>query len=303
VKFAPAGTASQVSTILPPREPITSLENAANLDPPAKAVAAKIRSWLKPGPVKDAVSGTWLGHPLHPLLTDLVIGSLVSANLVDLIAPRSGAKAAERLIAVGIAAAVPTALTGASDWADTELSDETVRRVGAVHAGTNAAAQLIYLASLQARRRGHGARGRLLALIGAGVLGAGGYLGAHLSYVRGVGVNQTVFDEGSPDWTDAVASADLPDGRPHGANAGDTPVLVVRQGERVHAIHDRCSHRGCLLSDGELDGTVITCPCHGSQFDVRDGALVRGPAVVGQPAFQTRENNGRIEVRRAGEKT
>lgn len=289
-----------MSTALQPRTAITALEHATALDPPAKAVAGKVRGLFKPGALKDAISGTWLGHPVHPLLVEFVIGSLVSASLVDAFAPRSGAKAAERLISIGIVAAVPTALTGASDWADTELSDGAVRRVGLVHAGTNVTAQLLYIASLLARRRGHSARGRLLALAGATVLGGGGYLGAHLSYVRGVGVNQTVFDEGSGDWTDVIAGADVPDGQPKHAQADGTPVLVVRQRDGVHAIHDRCSHRGCLLSDGELDGTVITCPCHGSKFDVRDGSLLRGPATVGQPAFETRENNGRIEVRRPG---
>jgi nitrite reductase/ring-hydroxylating ferredoxin subunit/uncharacterized membrane protein len=284
---------------MPATSRIESLEGLTKLDTAAKPLAAKVRDVLKAGPVKDAISGTWLGHPVHPLLTDLVIGSLVSASLVDLLAPRSGAKASERLIAIGLAAAVPTALTGSSDWADTELSDPGVRRVGLVHAGTNTAAQVIYIASLRARRRGCRARGRLLALAGAAVLGGGGYLGAHLSYVRGVGVNQTVFDEGSDEWTDVIASADLSEGQPTSADAEGTPVLLVRQGARVHAIHDRCSHRGCPLSDGELEGTTIVCSCHGSQFDVRNGAVLRGPAIVGQPAFEARENNGRIEVRRA----
>ena len=283
---------------MPARSGIESIEGLSRLDPVAKPLAARIRGVWKAGPLKDAISGTWLGHPLHPLLTDLVIGSFVSASLVDLLAPRSGAKAAERMIMVGLAAAVPTAITGSSDWADTELSDATVRRVGIVHAATNAAAQVIYLASLRSRRRGHKVRGPLLGLAGAAVLGGGGYLGAHLSYVRGVGVNQTVFDEGSEDWTDVMASADLPEGRPQSADADGTPLLLVRQGNRVHALHDRCSHRGCPLSDGRLDGTVIECSCHGSRFDIRDGALVRGPAIVGQPSFETRDTNGRIEARR-----
>jgi nitrite reductase/ring-hydroxylating ferredoxin subunit len=90
------------------------------------------------------------------------------------------------------------------------------------------------------------------------------------------------------------------DGEPTAALAGDTPVLLLRHGDGIHAIHDRCSHRGCLLSDGEVEGHVVTCPCHGSQFDVRDGALVRGPATTGQPALEAREDGGRIAVRLAG---
>ena len=282
----------------PARPTINSLERASMLDAPAQALAGKVREWLSADAVKSAVSGTWLGHPAHPPLTDLVIGSFVSASLLDLVAPRSGARAAQRLISLGIVAATPTALTGFSDWADTELSDEGVRRVGLVHAGTNVSALLLYVASLTARRRGARARGTLLALVGAGVLAVSGHLGGHMAYVRGVGVNQTAFDPGPEDWTSVLSGAELGEGQLHSADAEGTPVVVVRQGGRTYAIHDRCGHRGCLLSDGELDGHVITCSCHGSQFDVRDGTLLRGPATVSQPALDTREADGRVEVRR-----
>lgn len=282
----------------PTRRLIDALERATVLDLPAKALAKQVRRAVSPEKFKAAISGTWLGHPVHPPMTDLVIGSFLSASLLDLLAPRAGAQAARRLIAVGIAAAAPTAVTGFSDWADTELSDEGVRRVGLVHAESNLFALILYSASLLARRRGKRARGTVLALAGAGVLGGSGYLGGHMAYVRGVGVNQTAFDPGPDDWTAVGAGVDLADGKPHPANVGDTPVLLVRRDGRTYAIHDRCGHRGCLLSDGELDGHVITCSCHGSQFDVRDGGLLRGPATVSQPALNAREVNGRIEVRR-----
>ena len=147
------------------------------LDVPAQTLAGKVRQWIPAGKAKDAASGAWLGHPVHPPLTDLVIGSFLSASLLDLLAPRSGARAARRLIAVGIAAGAPAALTGISDWADSELSDEGVRRVGLVQASANISGLLLYAASLIARRRGARIRGALLAITGAGVLGFGGYLG------------------------------------------------------------------------------------------------------------------------------
>ena len=78
----------------------------------------------------------------------------------------------------------------------------------------------------------------------------------------------------------------------------ETPVLLLRTGDRVYALHDRCSHRGCSLSEGEIDGDHVVCACHGSRFDLRDGAVHRGPATSPQPAFQVRERDGRIEVRR-----
>jgi len=277
---------------------IEAVEGAAALDGPGKTIGKTVRNTISPGALKDALSGTWLGHALHPLLTDVVIGSFVSATVLDLIGGEESAKASERLIAVGVAAYGPTALSGVNDWADTEPADERVRRVGLVHATTNATALSLYLASLSARRRGARTRGKLLGLGGATVLMAGGFLGGHLSFAQGVGPDQTVFDPGPEDWTPAADAGALPDGRPTRVVVDDTPVLLLREGESIFAIHDRCSHRGCSLADGKLDGDAIECACHGSRFDRRDGGVLRGPATAPQPAFQTRVQDGRVEVRR-----
>jgi nitrite reductase/ring-hydroxylating ferredoxin subunit len=175
-----------------------------------------------------------------------------------------------------------------------------VRRVGLVHAASNAVALSLYTSSLVARRRGARGRGKLLAAAGTAVMGGAGYLGGHLSFVRGVGPNQTVFDPGPDEWSDAAASGDLTEGEPKSVVVGDTPVLLLRHRTHVHAIHNRCSHRGCLLTDGEVDGETIQCACHGSRFSLSDGSVQRGPATVGQPAYETRESDGRIEIRLAG---
>ena len=269
------------------------------LDSVAKPLAKKVRDVLPGGPVKDALSGTWLGHAVHPLMTDVVIGSFTSATLLDHVGGDECGRARESLIAIGIAAYGPTALTGVNDWADSEPADDGVRRVGLVHAATNSVALSLQIASLAARRRGDSGRGALLGAAGTAVLAAGGYLGGHLSFAKGVGPDQTVFDAGPGDWTPAGAADDLRDGEPVRMVAGDTPVMVVRRGDRLQAIHDRCSHRGCALSDGELDGDVVECACHGSRFALADGALLRGPATAPQPAFEARERDGRIELRRS----
>src|SRR3954469_12447629 len=280
----------------PVKEGVEALESAASLDGPAKAIAKQARKLFPRGPVKDLVSGTWLGHPLHPVLTDVVIGSFTSATLLDLLGGDEDGRAAERLIAVGLSAYGPTAAAGVSDWVDSEYGDERVRRIGLVHAGTNATAFGLYAASLAARRGASRARGKLLALAGAGVLSVGGYLGGHMSFRRGTGVNETAFDEGPSEWT-AVGAGELEDNEPKSVMAGDTPVFLLRHRGHLHAIHDRCSHRGCSLSGGELDGESITCPCHGSRFSVRDGAVERGPATAPQPVFEVREGASGIEVR------
>ena len=282
-----------------PLEPLVgAIEGSDVLDAPAQALGKRVRKFFSSPSLKQALSGTWLGHALHPLLTDLVIGSFTSATLLDLLGGPDAAAASERLIAIGIAAYGPTAATGVTDWADTETADERVRRVGLVHAATNGAALSLYSASLLARRRGARGRGVALGLGGAGVLMTAGYLGGHLSFARGVGVDQTIFDAGPDEWTAAADASLLPEGRPTRVVVDETPVLLLREGERFFAIHDRCSHRGCSLSDGEVQGEAIVCACHGSRFDRRDGSVLQGPAAAPQPAFQVRVSEGRVEIRR-----
>jgi nitrite reductase/ring-hydroxylating ferredoxin subunit len=279
---------------------VDAVESASPLDTPGKQIGKAVRGALSPGALKDALSGTWLGHALHPMLTDVVIGSFLSATMLDLVGGDDDGAAQERLIAIGIAAYGPTALTGVNDWADSEPADPAVRRVGLVHAGTNALALSLYASSLAARRAGSPGRGKLLAGAGAALLGFAGFLGGHMSFRQDVGPNQTAFDPGPDDWTSAIGSDDLPEGEPTAVNVGDTPVLLVRHRKHVHAIHDRCSHRGCSLAGtGSLDGETIECGCHGSRFSLRDGSVERGPATAPQPAFDVREQDGKVEIKLA----
>jgi nitrite reductase/ring-hydroxylating ferredoxin subunit len=281
-----------------PFDPLVSrIESFAALDVPAKAIGRTVRGKLGPGALKDALSGTWLGHALHPLLTDVVIGSFLSATLLDLLGGDEDGRASERLITVGIAAYGPTALTGVNDWADTEPADDGVRRAGLVHAVTNSGALSLYAASLAARRRGARRRGVALGALGASLLGAAGYLGGHLSFAKGVGPDQTSYDPGPADWMPAAEASLVTEHSPTRVVVEDTPVLLFRDGERVFALHDRCSHRGCSLSDGEIEGHEVVCACHGSRFALADGSVRRGPASAPQPAYEVREDAGRIEIR------
>jgi len=293
---------SGTPTAPPPVEPlIDAVEGAEALDAAGQAIGKQVRNAFGPGVVRDALSGTWLGHSLHPLLTDVVIGSWTSASILDFLG-EGDSSAVDKLIGIGIAASAPTALTGTVDWADSEAVDDRVRRMGLVHAASNVTALGLYGASLAARRRGDTGRGKLLGLAGLAVMSVGGFFGGHLSYARGVGVNQTAFDEsGVPDeWTDAIGSDELPAGEAKSVVVGETPVMLVRHDDGLHALHDRCSHRGCSLADmGEVEGEIVTCGCHGSQFDLRDGTLQRGPAATDQPVYEARESGGRVQVRLA----
>jgi nitrite reductase/ring-hydroxylating ferredoxin subunit/uncharacterized membrane protein len=278
---------------------VQRLAGLAVLDGVAGRVGAAARGVVRPGPVRDALSGRALGHALHPLLTDLPIGTWTSASLLDALGGRDSDRAARRLIGVGIAAELPAAATGLLDWADTEPVDDEVRRVGVVHAVSNVAALSLYSASLVARRRGAQGRGRALGLAGAAALGVGGHLGGHLSYAKAVGVDATALGAGLDDWTDAGAADDLLDDVPVCRSVAGVDVLLVRHDGQVLALADRCSHRGGPLHEGSVEDGCVTCPLHGSRFRLSDGSVERGPSPYPQPTFAVRETGGRLEVRQA----
>jgi nitrite reductase/ring-hydroxylating ferredoxin subunit/uncharacterized membrane protein len=271
------------------------LERLAVLDPLADLVQRGVRAAVPPDTVaKDALSGTWLGHPLHPPLTDVVVGSWTSAWILD-VAGKRGRAASELLLGTGIAAALPTAAAGLSDWA--ELRGGT-RRVGLVHALGNTTALTLQILSLRARRRGEHGKGVGLSTLAIATASFSAWLGGHLSFGRGVGVNQTAFEEFPSSWTPVVRDDQLEAGQLLRRDVQGAGVLLVRRHGEIHAIADRCSHRGCSLAEGTLREGAITCKCHGSTFTL-DGRIVTGPATAPQPALETRVREGTIEVRRS----
>lgn len=275
---------------------VDGLGDVQALDRVAGPLSSKVSDLVSATKAKDLLSGSWLGHPVHPMLTDVPIGAWTSSVVLDLVGGRSSRKAADRLIALGLMASVPTAAAGLSDWSD-YLGAE--RRIGLVHAGANMAAIGCFTLSLRARRRGHRARGFSLSLLGMATMTAGGYLGGHLSYARGVNVNRNAWGTGPAEWTDVLAEAELSDDKPMMAEAGETDVLLVRSLGRIYAIADRCGHAGAPLHEGSLDGGCVICPWHGSTFRLDDGGVVHGPATVPQPRFDVRVENGRVMVRAA----
>jgi nitrite reductase/ring-hydroxylating ferredoxin subunit/uncharacterized membrane protein len=264
------------------------------LDPIAKPIADTVGKLIPAGPLKDALSGTWLGHALHPALTDVPIGVWTSAMLLDLLGGEDSAKAAEILVGLGILSSAPTAAAGLADWSDTQADE---RRVGLIHAASNVAALSFFSGSYAARRRGNHRLGVLLGLAGGSVTFVGAYLGGHLSLAQGVGPNQTAYEDGFADWTAIADDGDVSEGRPTRVVMNGTQLVLVRQGERLYALSSRCSHLGGPLQDGEVKGTTITCPWHYSTFDLKDGSVVTGPARSPQPAYDVRTREGRIEVR------
>jgi uncharacterized membrane protein len=181
------------------------LEAAETLDGLGHAAGRTVRRLVPDGAVKDALSGAWLGHPLHPILTDVPIGVWTSSVLLDWTGGKDSQSASDRLILIGLLAAGATAASGWSDWADSEQEHAEVRRSGLVHAAANATAVALMLGSYSARKRGARGRGKLLSLVGSSALGAGGWLGGHLTYTLGVGVKTTAPAEQPPPATPSLA--------------------------------------------------------------------------------------------------
>src|SRR3954464_13051586 len=211
------------------------IERAEQLDGPADALAQGVNTALAPTPVKNALTGTWLGHPVHPLLVAIPIGTWSGVTALDLLGGKKSRDAADFLVGLGLASAVPTVATGLASWSD--LFDED-RRVGLVHAASNAVAAVLVTASLVQRRRGKRGVGRLLHMAAMGALTAGGWLGGHLTYRLGVGVDHTAFEAPADDWTTVARLDELPGGKPHMVQADGVAVLLVRDGEGVNAIAD-----------------------------------------------------------------
>lgn len=167
------------------------LEDATALDAPVRALEPSIRALFGTGTRASVLRGDWLGHAVHPLLTDVVIGTWTSASLLDLFAGHDSSASAQRLIGTGLLAVGPTAWTGWAEWSAAGSRD---KRVGLVHAVTNGLAIGVYAASWFARQQGRHGAGARLALAGAAVSGVGAYLGGHLAAARKVGSRHPVYD-------------------------------------------------------------------------------------------------------------
>lgn len=250
--------------------------------------------------VADLLYGTWLGHPLHPVLTDVAIGGWISALGLDLLEAKNGSRefaaGADAAVALGLVGAVGSAMTGLNDWRwTTDL--ERPRRIGVGHAAMNSTATMLYLTSLLLRRKGARRMGRYTGIAGFGVLMFGAYLGGDLVYGQRIGVDHAVVESPPTGFVPVLPDEQLPEKKPTLANAGDVPVLLVRYEGQIHALLDTCSHLECSLAGGQLQQRSIVCPCHGSRFSLDDGGLLNGPATYPLPQFETRVREGQIEVR------
>jgi nitrite reductase/ring-hydroxylating ferredoxin subunit len=269
---------------------------------PARRV---VNAALRPQAVKDALHGTWLGHSLHPVLVQVPVGSWLSAGLLDAV-PRLR-PAATVLIGTGVAAAVPASLAGAADWSEQEVG---IRRLGALHAVANSAALSLYVGSLVARGRGHGALGRVLSYAGLGIATGSAAVGGHMSYAQSSGASHsaTAARALTSDWIDLGPLDDLPEGRPalRTGKGGSVavPLAAVRRGARVDVFLGACAHLSGPLYEGAVEEVhgreCLVCPWHGSAFDLDSGSPRRGPAANPQVKLEVRMEAGRVMARLPG---
>jgi nitrite reductase/ring-hydroxylating ferredoxin subunit/uncharacterized membrane protein len=284
------------------------IDKQDSLDAASDALQPAVTDLFKAGgeagqAAKNFLHGTWLGHPLHPVLTDIPVGAWTTALALDAIEALSGREefgdAADAAIAVGLVGAVGAAATGITDWSDTEGRG---RKVGLVHGLLNATATTLYATSLVMRRGKARRAGLGLSMLGFLVSGAAAYLGGHLVFEEKIGVDHTAGQQMPNEFTPVMADDELQENHLTRVEVKGVPLLLVRQGGRINALAETCSHLGGPLADGELVDNSVRCPWHGSRFSLEDGSVIDGPATHPQPCLEARVKEGWVEVRLRREK-
>jgi nitrite reductase/ring-hydroxylating ferredoxin subunit/uncharacterized membrane protein len=265
-------------------------------EPLSKAVRG---AYEAAGPVgqhtKNALHGVWLGHPLHPVFTDVPIGAWTTALALD--AASNGDKGMRRAatfaMGVGLTGALGAAVTGLTDWSET---DGRSRRAGLIHGLLNLTATTLFATAFALRRKDSHAGGRKCAWTGYAIAVGAAYLGGDLVYGQRIGV--THADSELPDeFTPAIESAALAENTMVRARAGDVDLMLARQNGHVCALEHSCAHLGGPLSEGTLKDGSVVCPWHGSEFALEDGRVLNGPATHSQPCLAVRERDRHIEAK------
>jgi nitrite reductase/ring-hydroxylating ferredoxin subunit/uncharacterized membrane protein len=242
-------------------------------------------------PLKDFLNGTWLGHPVHAVLTDVPIGALTVSIIADLIGQPL---VADVTMLIGVLGMVASAVTGAADY--TDVQGKAGNRA-TVHSTLMVIALVVYAISLLIRAGDPVSRTLpiVLAIVGYLILSLGAEIGGDLVYLIGTNVNRHAWRGAGAKWVaiDLGGLPDIPEGGPTRLRAGINDLVVVREGDRILALHAQCAHAGGPLPEGTLvGGDRIECPWHGSRFELANGHVARGPAMYDQPAYEVRPKEG-----------
>jgi nitrite reductase/ring-hydroxylating ferredoxin subunit/uncharacterized membrane protein len=249
---------------------------------------------------QDFLNGSWLGHPVHPVLTDVVVGGATIAVVLDLLRYFLGVTGLEDALtwSIGLVtvAGVGAIVTGLTDFKDTATGDE--RNITGFHGVINIIGIVLFALSFFVRLGGAHDSGFWVFLIGYLVISVGAYIGGHVVFKYGYMVNRSAFARGKKagEFTPILAATELPEATPTKASFGATTLVLVRRGDVVSALKETCSHAGGPLAEGTLRGDTIVCPWHQSAFRLSDGAVRHGPATSRQVAYRARVNDGQVEI-------
>lgn len=253
--------------------------------------------------IKNALHGTWLGHPLHPVITDVPVGAWTAALVLDALESISGNRqlraGADVAIGVGLLGAVGSAITGITDWSETEGRG---RKVGVMHGLLNVVSTTLYTTSWVMRKRNRTRQSAVaFSMLGYAVASAAAYLGGHLVFGEQIGVDHTATaDNRKPEkYTPVIADAKLGENQPTRVLAEGVAIVLVKRDGHIFALSDTCPHLGGPLSEGKLVGDAIQCPWHQSELALEDGHVVNGPTTYPARCFDVRVRAGQVEVRAA----
>ena len=250
-------------------------------------------------PIKDLLNGTWLGHPVHSAATDLPIGALTVAIVLELVGQHT---AADIALVVAVVSILGSIATGLADYTDV---DGTARIRATVHATVMLISLVLFVVSLVIRGGNPADRSlpTIFVLLGFATISLGAAIGGDLAFLIGTNVNRHAWRGAGAKWVglDLGDLPDIPEGGPTKAKAGANTLILVRTGDTIRALHETCAHAGGPLAEGTVVDGCIQCPWHGSRFRLENGHVARGPAMYDQPAYEIRraESGSGWEVRRA----
>ncbi len=251
--------------------------------------------------LQDLLHGTWLGHPLHPALTDVPLGAWTAAVVLDAAdsvsrRPDGWRQAAQLAVGIGVLGGVGAALTGLTDWQHTH--DEG-RRSGLVHGLLNSAALGLNTLSWRQRRNGRHTGARHTSALGYCLVLASSYLGGNLVFGHRIGVDHSQQASGPTGFVAVMPEVDLAEDLPHHIDCDGVDIVLIRHTGRIYAVGGQCTHLGAPMSQGWLYRGELVCPWHGSRFNPDSGCATTGPATAPLTRYDVRIAAGQIEVRHA----
>lgn len=275
------------------------------LDKTGETIQPKILNAFKAGgkagnKIKNFLHGKWLGHPVHPMVTDIPLGAWTTAIILDTFELYGNSQykpGADAAVNIGLVGAAGSAISGLTDWTGTT---DIERKTGLVHGLLNMGATALYITSALLRKNKNSRKKAIMfSMLGYGITVVSSYLGGTLVYNKQMGVNHTALPMGYPEKFKAVLpEKKLKEGQMKCVRAEQVDVLLVKKNNKIYAIANTCSHLGGPLSEGDLlENCSVRCPWHQSVFSLEDGSVIDGPATQPQPKFDVRVRNGNIEVK------